>query len=76
MEEDCRNVLLLQAKLSVIAQLISMARRLLSSPLHGPAEELFPEWSLPSRLVLKTCEDGWDEEFEVEKSRRSHIGDG
>lgn len=33
----------------------------------------FPEWSLPSRFVLKKCKVGWDEEFEAEKAAYEHL---
>ncbi|KAF4996504.1 hypothetical protein FDECE_12420 [Fusarium decemcellulare] len=32
---------------------------------HRP---LFPEWSLPDRVVLKVQKEGWDEEFDLEKA--------
>lgn len=31
-------------------------------------ETRFPEWNLPSRLVLKKYKEGWDEEFDQEKA--------
>jgi len=31
-------------------------------------ESAFPEWTLPSSLVLKTQKKGWEDEFEVEKA--------
>ncbi len=41
---------------------------LLPSPARARLESWFPEWSLPSRLVLKKQKDVWDEEFETEKA--------
>ncbi|KAH0592312.1 hypothetical protein MHUMG1_09925 [Metarhizium humberi] len=67
-EKEIPNVLLLQIILSRTDQRISVAVDLLPPLLRGWFEKCFPEWSLPNRLVLKACEDGWDQEFQIEKS--------
>lgn len=41
---------------------------LLPAPARIWIETCFPEWTLPSRLVLKKQKDGWDDEFETEKA--------
>lgn len=41
---------------------------LLSSQLRSWFDSAFPEWSLPSQVILKTQKEGWDEEFEMEKA--------
>lgn len=40
----------------------------LPSAVRAWFESSFPEWSLPSRIVLKRQKEGWDEEFETEKA--------
>ncbi|EFY97812.2 hypothetical protein X797_006435 [Metarhizium robertsii] len=62
------NVFLLHVILSRTDQRISVAVGLLPPLLRGWFESCFPEWSLPNRLVLKACKDGWDQEFLIEKS--------
>lgn len=52
-----------------------MATSLLPSTLRVWFETLFPEWSLPSRLVLKICKVDWDEEFKAEKATYKDLKD-
>nr|UUW39084.1 hypothetical protein [Epichloe sp. LpTG-3]UUW39102.1 hypothetical protein [Epichloe sp. LpTG-3] len=67
------NVLLLQVNPSAIEKLIQIATSLLPSALRMWLRASFPEWSLPSCLVLKKCKVGWDEEFEAEKATYKHL---
>ncbi|KAK4206522.1 hypothetical protein QBC37DRAFT_458617 [Rhypophila decipiens] len=36
--------------------------------LRSWAQSSFPEWFLPTNIVLKRQKDGWDEEFDAERS--------
>ncbi|KAK2590179.1 hypothetical protein QQS21_012143 [Conoideocrella luteorostrata] len=48
-------------------RLVDMVVACLPLLLRGWIEKFFPEWSLPTRLALKTCKEGWDDEFDTEK---------
>ncbi|KID82799.1 Protein kinase-like domain protein [Metarhizium guizhouense ARSEF 977] len=67
-EKEIPNVFLLRIILSRTDQRISVAVAHLPPLLRGWFEKCFPEWSLPNRLVLKACKDGWDQVFQIEKS--------
>lgn len=47
-------------------RLVKKAIQLLPLYLRNWFETTFPEWNLPSRLVLKKYKEGWDEEFDTE----------
>ncbi|KYK56286.1 Protein kinase-like domain protein [Drechmeria coniospora] len=63
-----RNVIRLRVHPSAADRLVQIIYTLLPSPWLARCKASFPEWSLPSCLVVKKHKDGWDEEFEAEKA--------
>ncbi|QUC23419.1 uncharacterized protein UV8b_07660 [Ustilaginoidea virens] len=65
---DYPNVLRLQVQSSIIDRIMDRLLGHLPTSWRDRVSRFFPEWSLPSRLVLKVCKENWDEEFKIEKS--------
>ena len=62
------NVIQLHIQPSLVQQLIQSLVNLLPPPARAWLGSCFPEWTLPSRLILKQQKEGWDDEFETEKA--------
>ncbi|KAL2757046.1 hypothetical protein ACRALDRAFT_1075753 [Sodiomyces alcalophilus JCM 7366] len=62
------NVWRLQVHPSTVQRFIQGLVALLPPLIRVWFESSFPEWNLPSRLILKQQKEGWDEEFEMEKA--------
>ncbi|KAK3933730.1 hypothetical protein QBC46DRAFT_105089 [Diplogelasinospora grovesii] len=62
------NVLRLCVHHSILQLVIQTVLRWLPSSLRSWAHSSFPEWFLPTNIVLKKQKDGWDEEFDTEKA--------
>jgi serine/threonine protein kinase len=52
----------------VLQPVIQILLRWLPSPLRSWIYSSFPEWFLPTNIILKKQKDGWDEEFDTEKA--------
>lgn len=63
-----QNVLRLQVQPSVAQSVIQAVVGCLPSAIRTWFESSLPEWTLPSRLILKKHKEGWDDEFEMEKA--------
>jgi hypothetical protein len=53
---------------SALHPVIQILLRWIPSPLRRWIYSSFPEWFLPTKIVLKKQKDGWDEEFDTEKA--------
>lgn len=53
---------------STLELVIQTLLRCLLPSLRAWAHSSFPEWFLPTNIVLKRQKDGWDEEFHTERS--------
>lgn len=53
---------------SILQLVIQTVLRCLPSSLRSWAYSSFPEWFLPTNIVLKKQKDGWDEEFDTERA--------
>lgn len=53
---------------STLQRVIQTLLRCLPPSLRSWAHSSFPEWSLPTNIVLKRQKDGWDDEFDRERS--------
>ncbi|KAK4152615.1 hypothetical protein C8A00DRAFT_16080 [Chaetomidium leptoderma] len=62
------NVVRLRLQPSIAQQIVQLLVRRLPFSIQAWFESFFPEWSLPSQLILKKQKKGWDEEFEAEKA--------
>jgi hypothetical protein len=62
-----RNVLRLEVQPSFAQRLVQSLVGLLPSSVRTFVESRFPEWTLPTRLILKRQKESWDDEFEMEK---------
>jgi hypothetical protein len=62
------NVTRLRLQHSALQQLLVALVRCLPSSIQAWLNSTFPEWSLPSQVILKKHKEGWDEEFETEKA--------
>ncbi|PHH76336.1 hypothetical protein CDD80_1605 [Ophiocordyceps camponoti-rufipedis] len=62
------NVMHLNLLPSGTQRLVQTTLRLLPPRLRDWFDTRYPEWNLPSRLVLKKYKKGWDEEFDTEIS--------
>ncbi|KAK4115961.1 hypothetical protein N656DRAFT_775960 [Canariomyces notabilis] len=60
------NVLRLSVCDSIPQLVIQTLFHWLPSPLRSWANASFPEWFLPTKIVLKKQKDGWEEEFDNE----------
>ncbi|KAL2017963.1 hypothetical protein VTK56DRAFT_1495 [Thermocarpiscus australiensis] len=63
-----QNVLRLHLQPSIVQRLIQVVAGFLPSRVRGWLDSSFPEWNLPSRVILKKQKEGWEEEFEMEKA--------
>ncbi|KAK5660768.1 hypothetical protein OQA88_12134 [Cercophora sp. LCS_1] len=64
------NVLRLSVHHSLLQPVIQALLRWLPSPLRSRAHSSFPEWGLPTNIIiiLKKQKGGWDDEFDTEKA--------
>lgn len=53
---------------STLQLIIQTLLRCLPLSLRSWAHSSYPEWFLPTNIVLKRQKDGWDEEFDTERS--------
>ncbi|KAH7303484.1 hypothetical protein B0I35DRAFT_415148 [Stachybotrys elegans] len=67
-DRDHPNVLRLSVHRSALQSVVQILLRWLPSPLRSWIASSFPEWFLPTNIVLKKQKDGWDEEFDTEKA--------
>ncbi|KAK0655244.1 hypothetical protein B0T16DRAFT_314567 [Cercophora newfieldiana] len=62
------NVLRLHLQASFLQSILQTVLGYLPCAIQAWFELLFPEWTLPSRLILKKQKKNWEEEFEAEKA--------
>lgn len=63
-----QNVLRLHLQPSIIQRFIQALVGFFPPTIRAWFESSFPEWNLPSQVILKKEKDGWDKEFEMEKT--------
>lgn len=63
-----QNVFRLHVQSSITQSVFQALIGHLPSAIRTWFESSFPEWTIPSRLILKKYKEGWDEEFEMEKA--------
>ncbi|KXX77149.1 hypothetical protein MMYC01_207561 [Madurella mycetomatis] len=63
-----QNVFHLQVQSSITQSVFQALLGYLPSAIRTWFESSFPEWTIPSQLILKKQKEGWDEEFEMEKA--------
>ncbi|KAK4655748.1 hypothetical protein QC762_305130 [Podospora pseudocomata] len=62
------NVFRLRLQASFLQSILLTALGYLPCTIQAWFESLFPEWTLPSQLILKKQKKNWEEEFEAEKA--------
>ncbi|KAK4133954.1 hypothetical protein BT67DRAFT_456398 [Trichocladium antarcticum] len=62
------NVLRLRVHHSTVQAIAQALHRHLPSSLRSWASSLFPEWFLPTNIILKKQKPGWEEEFDTEQA--------
>ncbi|KAK5999036.1 hypothetical protein PT974_01423 [Cladobotryum mycophilum] len=60
------NVRLLTIQPSTVSRFVTALTALLPKPIQAFIRRWFPEWFLPSAIVLKTQKPRWEEEFDLE----------
>ncbi|KAK0640841.1 hypothetical protein B0T16DRAFT_418545 [Cercophora newfieldiana] len=61
------NVLRLKLQASLLQTVLQAVLGYLPYAIQAWFEQMFPEWTLPARLILKKQKKNWEEEFEAEK---------
>ncbi|PFH55142.1 hypothetical protein XA68_10615 [Ophiocordyceps unilateralis] len=62
------NVLRLSIHDSVVHRVVRTLLQLLPTALRSWVQSTFPEWVLPTKIVLKKSKDNWEQEFITEKA--------
>ncbi|KAK3373640.1 hypothetical protein B0T24DRAFT_271066 [Lasiosphaeria ovina] len=68
-----QNVLRLHIRPTIVQRIVQALVRLLPSFVGAWLESSFPEWNLPSQVILKKQKEGWDEEFDMEKETYAQL---
>lgn len=68
-----RNVFRLQVQSSTIHSIVQTIVGYLPSAIRTWFESAFPEWAIPSQLIVKKLKENWDEEFEREKATYAQL---